>query len=216
MARPFRRLRQELQQQAAGPPAVAGAVGARPQLLGHRQAHAGRDLLRAQEIFMRGVLEVLAFERDDALVAGGVGPLVDGHGEMAAAEQRAGIGRARRDGGGDARGVEAGAGAHLAGRGVVDDQHPHRPVALGLQDEAALEFQGRAEQHREHDGLAQELGDGRRITMTRQDGVDGRAEAHDPPAQVERLDLKRQDGVVLGGLRRRTRRDVGSGIGHDR
>ena len=37
---------------------------AAPQLLGDRQPHAGRDLLRAQEIFVRGVLQVLALERD--------------------------------------------------------------------------------------------------------------------------------------------------------
>ena len=156
---------------------VAGAVGLRPQLLGHRQAHAGRDLLGAQEILVRRMLEVLAFERDDALVARRIRSLVDGHGEMAVAEQRARIGRARGHGGGDAGGVETGAGAHLARGGVVDDQHPHRPVALGLQDEAAFEFQRRAQQHGQHDGLAQELGHGDGVVVPREDGVDGGTEA---------------------------------------
>ena len=165
---------------------------------------------------MRGVLEVLALERDDALIAGGIRPLVDGHGEMPATEQRPAIGRARCDGGGDARAIEAGAGAHLAGRDVVDDQHPHRPVALGLQDETALEFQGRAEQHREHDRLAQKLRHRGWIAVTRENRVDGRTEAHDAPAQVERLDLERQDRVIGGGRRRCARRNVGMGFGHDR
>ena len=195
---------------------MTGAAGSRTQFLGHSEAHTRRDLLGAQKILVRGMLEILALERDDALVAGHVGALVDGHGEMTMAQQRARIGGTRCDGGRDPRGVEAGAGAHLAGRGVVDDQHADRPVALGLQDEAALEFQGRAEQHREHDGFAEKLRDRHRIAMTRQDGVDGRPEAYHPPAQVERFDLKGQDRVVLGGGRRRTRRDVRIDIRHDR
>ena len=195
---------------------VVGAVRTRPQLLGHRQAYAGRDLLRAQKVFVRCVLQILALERDDALIAGGIRPLVDGHGEVPATEQRSRIGRARGDGVGDARSVEAGAGAHLAGRGVVDDQHADRPVALGLQDEAAVEFQRRAEQHREHDRLAQQLRYRCGIVVPREDGVDRRTEAHDPPAQVERLDLKGQDGVVFRGRSRRTGRDVGLGVRHDR
>ena len=40
---------------------------------------------------MRGVFERAAVERDQALIAAHVGALVDGHGEMALAEQRAGI-----------------------------------------------------------------------------------------------------------------------------
>src|SRR6201999_1188962 len=104
---------------SAGAPAVAGAVFARAQLLGDGQTHAGGDLLRAQEIFVRGVLEALALERDDALVAGGIRPLVDGHGEMPAAKQRAAVGGARGNGGIDARGIEAGAAADVARRGVV-------------------------------------------------------------------------------------------------
>ena len=65
---------------------------------------------------MRGVLKRAAVERDQALIAAGVGALVDGHGEVALAEQRAGISLAGRDRGGDALFVEPRAGAHLAGR----------------------------------------------------------------------------------------------------
>ena len=115
---------------------------------------------------------------------------------------------------GHAHGIEAGARPHLARGGVVDDQHPHRSVALGLQDETALELQGRAQQDGEHDRLAQELRDRRGIAVAREDGVDGRAETHEPPAQLQRLDLERQDGVVGRGLRRGARRDGGVGLGH--
>jgi hypothetical protein len=134
------------------------------------------------------------------------------------AQQRARIGRARGHGGGDAGGVETGTGAHLARSGIVDDQHPHRPVALGLQDEAAFEFQRRPQQYGQHDGLAQELGHGDGVVVPRQDGVDGGTEAHHAAAQVERLDLERQDGVVGGGGRRCADRDfeLGLGLGHDR
>ena len=84
------------------------------QLLADREPHPGRDLLRAQEIFVRGVFEAAALERDQALVAAHVRALVDGHGEMAAAEQRAGVGLARGDRRRDARLVEARAGPHRA------------------------------------------------------------------------------------------------------
>ena len=46
---------------------------------------------------MRRVLERAALERDEALIAVHVAALVDGHGEMAAAEHRARIRLARRD-----------------------------------------------------------------------------------------------------------------------
>ena len=108
--------------------------------------------------------------------------------------------------------VEAGAGADLAGRGEIDHQHAHRPVGLRLQDEAALELERRAQQHPEHDRLAQKLGDRRRIAVAAEDLVDGGAEPHQPSAQVEGLDLERQHRVV-GGCR--GRRPFGNGdIGH--
>src|SRR6516165_4900729 len=97
--RAFWRLGQELQQKAAGSPAMTRAISARPQFLRHREAHARGDLLGAQKILMRRVFETLALERDDALVAGGVRSLVDGHGEMATAQQRARVGCFRCYGG---------------------------------------------------------------------------------------------------------------------
>ena len=57
----------------------------------------GRDLLGLLEIGVRDILEAVALERDDALVALHVRALVDGHGEMALAEQLAGLGLAALD-----------------------------------------------------------------------------------------------------------------------
>ena len=48
------RLRQELRQQTAGAPAQLAAAP----LLADGEAHTGRDLLGAQEIFMRGLLRL--------------------------------------------------------------------------------------------------------------------------------------------------------------
>ena len=104
---------------------------------------------------------------------------------MAAAEQRARTSVAGRDRLGDAFLVEARTGAHLVGRHEVDDQHAHRAVGFGLQDEAALEFQRGAEQHAEHDRLAQQLGDRLRIVVAGEDRVDRRTETHHAPAQIE-------------------------------
>ena len=131
------------------------------QFLGHRQANPGWDLLGAQEILVRGVFQRAAIERHQALVAAGVGALVDGHGEMALAEQRAGVGLAGRNRRRDAILAEARAGAHLAGRGEVHHQQAHRAVGLRLQDKTAVDLQGRAEHDGEHHRLAQQLGDRR-------------------------------------------------------
>ena len=107
------RLRQELQQNAAGAPVTARAV------LGRANSSATASRTRVgicserRKYSCAACFEVAAFERDQALIAAHVRALVDGHGEMAVAEQRAGVGLAGGDRRGDALGVEAGAGAHL-------------------------------------------------------------------------------------------------------
>ena len=68
-ARTFRRTRHELKQHAAGAPAVRRAARRGQIFLGHREAHAGRNLLGAHEIFVCGIFERPAFQRDQALVA---------------------------------------------------------------------------------------------------------------------------------------------------
>ena len=88
---------------------------------------------------MRGVFQCAAVERHQALIAAHVGALIDGHGEMALAEQLAGC-FAFRDRRGDALLIEPRASAHLVGRGEIDHQHADRTVALGLQDETPSIF----------------------------------------------------------------------------
>ena len=163
---------------------------------------------------MGGVFEVLALERNEPLIPAHVGTLVDGHGEMAAAEQLARVSGVGGDGGGNPFGVKARAGAHLAGRCEIDDEHAHRSVALRLQDETALELERGTQHDGEHDGLAQELGHRERIVVAAQDGIDRRPQPHNAAAQVECAHFKRQDGVIGTGSRRLPNRDVHSGIVH--
>ena len=118
------------------------------------------------------------------------------------------------DGGSDALGIEAGAGPHLAGRGEIDHQHAHRSVALRLQNEAAVELQRRTEHHREHDRLAEQFRNRRRIIVAGQNGIDRSPEPHDAAAQVERFDGKRQDRVVDRFRCGRPDRDADLGIVH--
>jgi len=106
------------------------------------------------------------------------------------------------------------AGAHPAGRGEIDHQHTHRPVALGLQNETALELQGGAQHDGEHDGFAKKLGDRQRVVVAAEDGIDRRSEPYDAAAQIERADLERQDRIIDAGLRRRPNRDGQIGIVH--
>ena len=94
---------------------------------------------------MRCIFQRAAIERDQALIAVHVRALVDGHREMTLTKQRGAIRLARRDHRCHAILIEARAGAHFAGRREVHDQHPHRTVALRLQNEAAVNLQGRTE-----------------------------------------------------------------------
>jgi hypothetical protein len=68
----------------------------------------------------------------------------------------------------------------------IHDQERHRTVGLGLQDEAAVEFQRRAEQRRQHDRLAEQLADRGRIIVLGQDVVERGAEPGQAAAQIER------------------------------
>src|SRR4051794_35785935 len=134
LPRAFRRLGQKLQQDAAGAPAMFAALAA-AKLLTDGKAHAGRDLFGPQKIFVRGVFEAAALERDQALVAAHVGALVDGHGEVTLAEQIAGALAFLQAGG-----VEARISTQPIRRLEVDDEKGDRAVGPGLQDEAAFEL----------------------------------------------------------------------------
>ena len=215
LTRTLRRLGQELQQNSAGAPAPArAAVFAAAKFLGDGEPHAGRNLLGAQKIFVRGRSRSCPSSANKSLVAAHIRTLIDGHGEMAAAEQLSRLVLAGGDGGSDALGVKARASAHFAGRGEIDHQHADRAVALGLQNEPAFEFERGAEHDSQHDRLAQELGDRQRIVVAAQDGVDCRPKPDDAAAQIERTDFERQDRVVDAGLRRRPNRNGQIGIVH--
>ena len=104
---------------------------------------------------MRRFLETLALERHDALVAAAVGALVDGHGEIAGPEQLAGSRACAGTERLEPVLVEPRGGAQAVRRVEIDDDHVDGAVGLGLQLEAPLELQGRAEQHGQRRRLAE-------------------------------------------------------------
>jgi hypothetical protein len=149
-------------------------------------------LFRLPEIGVGGLGEALAFERDDALIALGVGAAVDGHREMALAQQPS-IGWQRVEPLLREARIAAQAARHL----IVGDQEIDRPVGGSLENELALEFQRRAEQRGQRHRLAEQLRHGVRIGVARQDGVDHRPELHQPARDIRLFGLERQDEVVL-------------------
>ena len=185
--------RQMLHQHATGAPMRFAAL---PGVLGHGETHQRRDLFGLLEIGVRDVLERTALERHDALVAVHVGALVDGHGEVALAEQLARLGLAALGGLDQRVMVEAGIAAKAIGGVEIDHQQVHRPVRLRLQDELAFELQRRADQRGERDGFAQQPGDRRGVVVAVEDGVDGLAQPDHAAAAVEVVQGKGQDDVV--------------------
>ena len=124
------------------------------------ELEAGLQLLRLAEIVVHAFAQRRAVQLDDALVAVGVLALVDGEGEIAGAEQA----RHRRpaprcDIAATLVGVELGIAAHRALAGDVGHHQLDRPVALGLQGEDALVFEGAGERRRQRHHLGQQLGD---------------------------------------------------------
>ena len=162
---------------------------------GHGEAHLRGDLLRLAEILVRGLLQALAFQGDDALIAAGGGALVDGHGQVAGADQVGVLERSGAEGGHPLR-VEARGGAQAVRRLEIDHDHRHRTVGLGLELEPALELQRGAEQHRERRSLAEQPRHRIRVAVAAQDRVDGGAEPDDAPAHVQRLHGEGQHGIV--------------------
>ena len=86
---------------------------------------------------------------------------------MTLAEQRAGIQTVL-----EPAGIEARIGAQAIRGLEVHDQKRHRTVGVGLQDETAVKFQGRAEQRRQHDRLAEQPADRGRIIVPGQEIVE--------------------------------------------
>ena len=177
----FGRGRHELHDQPAGAPGKA-ATG---QDRADAQANPARNLLGLAEILVSGLFQALPVERDDALIARRIGALVDGHGEMALAQQFAGRDRLRVDRRREPVGVVAGHGTVAIGCVEIDDQHRDRPIALGLELETPLAFERGAE----HDGQRRRLGedarDGLGIMMPLQDLIERGTKPDDPAAYVE-------------------------------
>ncbi len=92
--------------------------------------------------------------------------------------------------------VESRQRAEIRRRVEIDEQHGDRPVALGLQLEAAFELQRRAEQRRERHRLRDEPRNRLRIGVALEQIVDRRPKPHQPAARAERLDRERQHDVV--------------------
>ena len=201
--RTLRRLGQELQKDAAGAPAMIGAALARAQFLGHRQPHPRRDLLGAVKIFMRRVFQRPALERDQALITAHVRALIDGHGEMAFAEQRAGVGLAVANRRGNAIFVEARAGAHLAGAVKSTTSMRTGPSVCVCRMKRPSIFKAEPSMTVSTTASPKQLGHRLRIGMSVENPVDHRPEPHHAAAQVERGHFERHDGVVGRGGRRR-------------
>src|SRR5262249_39485676 len=148
------------------------------------------------EILLGAERERLALDGGDALVALLALAGVDGHDEDALAEQalRARAGEAVADPFHPLR-IEA-AVAPEAARGVVVGHHiAYRPVALGLDDQPAVELQRGAHDRGEGAGLAQEVRHRLRIVVARQYVVDHLAQPDDPPADGPAFDLEGGDEV---------------------
>ncbi len=143
---------------------------------------------------MRGVGEIPAVQRDHALVAAAPLSLVDGHRQDALTDQLAGP-RGLAERGHPVR-VEPGIGAQPVRRVEIDHDHVDRPVGLGLELEAALELQRRAEKRGEGRRLADSARDGIRVAVAREDRVERGAEPDASAAHVQRLHGVGQHDVV--------------------
>ena len=100
----------------------------------------------------------------------------------------------------DPLGIEAGIAAHLAVVGAVGDQQPDGPVAADLQAEPAGELEAAGQRAGQHQELAQQVGDRRRIVVRLEHVVDRAAQPHEPAAQLRALELERAQQVDSGRL----------------
>ena len=181
-------LGQALDHEGASPPAAPFPR--------HGDADARLDLLGLAEIVVHRVDEAGSDNLDEALVAFGIRPLVDREGKMSGADQ------ARRRGpGGDHRGqalaIVLRIAAHRAiGGDIVRDQQLDRPVGARLQRQDAVELEHRGDRRGENDEFAEPRRDGVGIVVPAEDGIDRRAQPHQPAAQPVRLDLEGLNEVV--------------------
>ena len=122
-------------------------------------------------------------------------------GQDAATEQFGGAGHPGRLGAGKAVLVEAGIGAQVPRRGEIRDKHVHRAIALGLDNQLAVELERGAQQDGQGDGFGQKSRHRLGVVMAAQNGVDHRTELHGTATHIEAIDLERQNSVVTGETR---------------
>ncbi len=186
-----------LDQQAAGAPDES-VVRAE---LAHSQADAGRGLFRLGEVGLGAKGQGFALDGRDALVAIHLRALVDGHGEDALAQQaaRAGPQESLRRLSHLVRIVPA-----IAAQGprgvVVGHRQRDRPIALGLDDQPAVELEAGADQGGQGAGFAQQIGHGLGIGVAGEHLVDHPAQPRDAATYGRLLDLERSDNVFGGGV----------------
>ncbi len=173
--------------------------------MGGAQHDAGIELLRLGEIGMGGLGQRVARQIHDALIPLHLFALrVDGEGEVTLAQQQGhqGAVAARPDFQAfQPFGVETGITTQMPRRAAIGHQGRDRAVALGLQREDAIEFQGRGHGGGQRHRLGQQMRHRLGIGMPAQDAVDRRAQPHQAAAHVALLDLERQRQVVVKGKR---------------
>ena len=145
---------------------------------------------------MRHLLEGVAFEGNDPLVAVHMGALIDGHGEMTFAEQFARMRATLGDCPLEHVRIETRVAAQAIGRVEIDDDEVDRPIGLRLQDELALEFQRGADEGGQHHRFAQQPGDRLGVIVAAQDRIERLPEPDGAAAAIEAFQRKRDRDVV--------------------
>ncbi len=151
-------------------------------------------LLRLAEVVLNRIVKARAAQLDDALVALGVGALVDGEGDVALAQklpQVLAFALAF-----ESFRLVVGIAAQSAVGGHVGHHHGDRSIALGLEREDALELQQGAERRRERQHLGEKRGHRLRIGMARQHLLHRVAQLDEAAANAGRL---HHEGLDLVG-----------------
>ena len=99
---------------------------------------------------------------------------------------------------GPAIGVELGIATHAAIGAILTDQHRHRTIAFGLDQDATFEFQRGTNHRGQCHSLTQDAGEMWRIVVTAQDRRQAfSAHAHGPAAHGALVDLEVDDEVTV-------------------
>ena len=186
-----------LQQQSTAPPDPVLALFP---AFADSNAQPCRRLLGLCEIGFRRSRQIGPVQSDHALVLVLVGPVIDGHGEGALAQETAHhlLSRRRvRQHGLHGFAVDLGKAAHAFTGNVFRHDETDRAGPVGLDDQAAIEFQGIPDQGRNDHRFAQQAGDRHRIGVSREDLVQRTAQAAGPTSHGPTLHLVGGNNIVL-------------------